>query len=38
VVEDLHHAIAHSILTAVRHIVHSHSQQMVAVAAGSPIE
>jgi len=38
VVEDLHHAIAHSILTAVRHILHSHSQQAVAVAAGSPTE
>ena len=38
VVEDLHHAIAHSILIAVRHILHSHSQQTVAVAAGSPVE
>jgi len=38
VVEDLHHAIAHSILTAVRHILRSHSQQTVAVAAGSPVE
>ena len=38
VVEDLHHAIAHSILTAVRHKLHSHPQQTVAVAAGSPVE
>ena len=38
VVEDLHHAIAHSILTAVRHILRSHSQQTVAVAAGSSVE
>lgn len=35
VVEDLHHAIAHSILTAVRQMVYSKPQKPIASAAGS---
>ena len=35
VVEDLHHAIAHSILTAVRQMVYSQSQKAMARSSGS---
>src|SRR5215471_12408816 len=38
VVEDLHHAIAHSILTAVRAKLQSRPQETIAVAAGGPAE